>query len=104
MNTKRTFAISTGIMLLIVALIAVLRITPNEETFLDIVTALALLILAFPIRLYTSQIIGETGQWTALPFVICLVLSGCFWGFVIDYIIRKKTKRELSNKAIQATP
>jgi hypothetical protein len=84
---KKLFVFGSAISVaLLILLWTVLRLTwvgqsPNP---LGLLVGTVLAVLAFPLRLYVIFVMGENGSWPIPVLIAFLILTGLFWGFLVE--------------------
>jgi len=86
MNKKIILSVSATVIISVLALLAVLRLTPigHSHTLISDTIGLAFALLALPMRLYVMFVLGEDGSWSLPLFILFLGLSGIMWGLIVE--------------------
>ena len=103
MNKKLVALFSLGVMLAIIALWSICRIPSigNGNTVFSFAIKAALLILAFPMKLYADFVQGH-GPWPLPLLILFLALSGLIWGIVLEQLVallsKSKSRRKVNSR------
>jgi hypothetical protein len=55
----------------------------GENPLVQSSVALAIGVLGFPLKLYVMSVTGEHSSWSLPMFILLLVFTGVFWGFLV---------------------
>ena len=86
MNKKIILSVSVAVFVVVLALLAVLRLTPigHSHSLISDTVGLTVALLALPMRLYVMFVLGEGGNWPLPLFILFLGLSGAMWGLIVE--------------------
>ena len=93
MNKKLVGLFSLGVLLAIIALWSICRIPSigNGNSLLSLAIKSALVILAFPAKVYV-ELVQRHGSWSLPLLALFLAVSGILWGVVLERVFARVFK------------